>query len=255
MSSRLDRLRLLHRHDGWAGLLRHLSRRALAAVYARRVELLIVKRLAAPSDASAAAIRIVAATQADKPTLGRFNRHHRSARKAIACAQYLDNGYRGFLALAGDELIGYWWWTSARDVATTHPYLARFALTLPPDEAFAFEYFIVPAHRDRGAGVKVLTLVYAELARLGYRSVWGSVDEGNAAARWAYRMLGNTTARRVVSRELCSALLIQDRRVFLRNARWSVPHSYEHRLVCSFASRRRRPETNEVAASLSTHGV
>jgi GNAT superfamily N-acetyltransferase len=258
MTTRSQRLVALYRSLGLKKLVPRLARRTAATVYAKRVELLIVKRLdpggAAPG---AADLRIEPAAPAHASLLARFNDRHRGPAKIVASAAYLKNGYRGFLAFLGDELIGYWWWVSnATHPALTHPCVERFGLRLENDEVFAFDYFIAPDHRARGAAIKFLTLIYRELAALGYRGVWGSVDADNTAARWVYHAQGNKVVRRQISHEVLTSVLFQDRRVYVRNTPWHPRHPFERRLLFSLRSKKMIAHGGPAAVGdLSTHGV
>jgi len=235
MGSRLARkIATVYATLGGARLAAWLVRRTLLTVYARRSELLIVKRLdgRAPASPDDGGLRIRRITGADAALLTRFIERFRTKRKAAAARAYLTNRYDGFLAFVGDEPVGYWWWVGhAVDRRHTHPCVARFGLTLAEGEIFAFDYFIAPAHRANGMAVKFLSAIYAELRRLDCRAVWGSVDADNAAARWVYNVLGNKVVRRVEGRELLSWLIVQDRRVFVRNSRWNRTHPFEHRAL------------------------
>ncbi len=215
-----------------------LVRRACAALYVRRRELLLLKRLKPGTTAREAdGLRIERATPAHEALLRAFNARYRTPQKVGACAAYLRNGYEGFLAFLDGDLVGYWWWvTEATDPALTHPCVERFGVTLDGGEVFAFDYFVTSECRNRGIGVTFLRAIYAELAREGYRAVWGSVDADNVAARWVYKLVGNTVARESVSHELAWFFLLQDRRVYVRNTRWNRTHPFERRLL--FARRR-----------------
>ena len=255
----MRKLAMLYRSLGPAGLGTRLARRALATVYDRRRELVIVKRLdpQALVRPDAGDVRIEPLADEHERLLRDFNARYRTRRKVVATQAYIAHGYGAFVAFHGEEPIGYWWWVSnAVDPAVTHPCLARLGVALKDDEVFAFDYFIAPGARGQGAAVRVLWLVYRDLAALGYRGVWGSVDEDNVQARWVYRMLGNRVAARVTGLELLSRILLQDGRVYLRNGRWRMPHPFEHRLLWP------RPVpvaahdgAGAVASGLSTHGV
>jgi len=253
------RLAALYRTVGPAKLAARLLRRAAAIVYVRHTELVLVKRLdearRGPRDPRGVRIRPISA--ADAPMLRRFNATYRSTRKVLASQRYLDLGYSGFLGLLGEHVIGYWWWVTNRVApAVTHPCVARFDVTLADDEVFAFDYFVAPDYRAQGAAVRFLVLIYDELARLGYRGVWGSVDADNAGARWVYGALGNRIVRRNVGHELLASLLIQDRRVFVRNTRWNPTHPFERRLLVSFPAKTATPaDAGVVAHGVSPHGI
>lgn len=255
MSTRFQRLVVLYRNAGLGALLAELLRLVVAAIYVKRTELLLLKRLdrRLADRPRPGELRIEPITMRHAALLWRFNEQHRTQTKVIASLCYLRHGYEGFLAFVDDEPIGYWWWVSnAIDPAITHPCVGRFRLGLKDDELFAFDYFIADAYRRHGMAVKFLSAIYTELARRGYRGVWGSVDSDNVAARWVYKVLGNTVVGRTISHELFSAFLFQGRRVFVRNTRWSPTHSFEHSLLFTFESRSgERSGTDPLARGLS----
>jgi len=259
MSTRYRKLLRLYRTLGLRAFLARLLRLAVGAIYAKHTELLIVKRLGpdATSPHRHNALRIESITAAHAPLLERFNERYRTRQKVVASTCYVRNGYRGFAAFVGDALIGYWWWVSnTTDPALTHPCVERFELSLNDDEVFAFDYFIAPEYRDQGAAVKFLSSIYGELAALGYRGVWGSVDADNAPARWVYKLHGNRVVRRTISHEIVSSFLVQGWRVFIRNTRWNVTRPFEHRVLFSLGPRKvKRSGVGGVASDLSTHGV
>jgi GNAT superfamily N-acetyltransferase len=259
MGGRFRKLGHLYRSLGPRPLLARALRRMVATVYAKQTELLIVKRLdgGPPSLHRPNELRMRAVTTDDVAVLKAFNEAQRTRRKVLASTCYVRNGYQGFLAFVEKELIGYWWWVgNTLDPAITHPCVERFGLRLGDDEVFAFDYFIAPGYRAKGAAVKFLSLIYAELARRGYGGVWGSVDAANAPARWVYNALGNKVVRRTVAYELFSSFLFQGERIFVRNTRWNATHSFDRRLLWPLrATTGERRAADSGGASLWTHGV
>ena len=239
----LDKVRLLYRELGLRGLLARLLRQTLSkissTIYTKHTELLIVKSL----DDGITSFRqddlqILAIEKHHSRLIQQFNERHRAKDSVVASICYLMNDYKGFMAFFDNNLAGYWWWVSNEtSPEITHPCVDRFELRLKDDEVFAFDYFIAPEFRDHGIGVTFLPLIYRELKKLGYRKAWGFVDADNVAARWVYRTLGNKVVRRIVSHEVCSLLLFQDRRVFIRNAKRNSRRSFDRRLLFSFKPR------------------
>jgi len=179
-------------------------------------------------------LRLWPITRDDSARIRHFNERYRRQKNVLSAACYLKRGYPGVLIFLDETLIGYWWWVSNEiEAATTHPCIHRFQLNLGDGDVYAFDYFIAPEYRAQGTAVKTLSLIYGELKAMGLRRIWGSVDSGNAPARWVYNVHGNRVVRRMVIREVCSAFVVQDRRVFIRNSRWNATHSFDHRLLFS----------------------
>lgn len=80
-------------------------------------------------------------------------------------------------------------------------------------------------------------MIYGELAALGYRGVWASVDADNLAARWVYTIQGNKVVRRHRGHEFFSCVRFQEGRVFLRNTRWHSTRPFDLRLLFSLKLR------------------
>jgi GNAT superfamily N-acetyltransferase len=219
----------------------------------RRFVVKLVRSAAATVDTTRTeGLRIQPITSAQAELLRQFNGRHRTKHDVAASTWYVKNRYQGFFAFLNDEPIGYWWWVSNKtDPALTHPDIDRFELRLRDDEVFAFDYFIAPEYRGHGAAVRVLPLIYGELTRLGYRSVWGMVDANNIPARWVYRVQGNKVVRRTISREVPSSLLVQRPRLFVRNTKWNSRHSLERRLLFSLTS---KPVAGRVDGALARDG-
>ena len=255
---RAQRVVFLYRAFGWQALLGRVVRRAAATVFCRRTELVLLKSLAEAEARPHGAneLHVEPITPAHGPLLKRFNERHRTPDRAVAIEAYLRNGYDGFLAFRDGTAIGYWWWVGNQvDPALTHPCVERFDLALRDDEVFAFDYFIAPEYRDRGAALKVLSAVYDALAARGYRAVWGAVDHDNLPARWVYRLHGNDVVRRTVGYDVFSVLRFQDRRVFVRNTRSNPTHPFERRLLFARAPRARATAQAPAPKTLSTHGA
>jgi [ribosomal protein S18]-alanine N-acetyltransferase len=88
-----------------------------------------------------------------------------------------SEGHHLFLALAGDEAIGF-----VSGVETTHPDKGT--------EMFLYELSVHPDHRNRGVG-RALVAALAELARSrGCYGMWVLTDADNAPALAAYRGAG-----------------------------------------------------------------
>jgi hypothetical protein len=254
MSKRLRKLLVLYRTLGFRRFVGKLGRRAAAAVSTTHTEFLFGKRLDKPLRARAqhSGLRIQPITSAQAELLRQFNCRHRTKRDVAASTWYLKNRYQGLLAFLNDQPIGYWWWVSnGTDPALTHPDIDRFELRLSDDAVFAFDYFIAPEYRAHGTAVRVRSLIYGELTKLGYRSVWGVVDANDVPARWVDRVQGNKVVSRTISREVLSSVLAQSRRLFSRNPKWNSHHSFERRWLFSLTP---KPMVGPVDGALARNG-
>lgn len=153
-------------------------------------EQVVVRKELAPAEPSATrTIRIEEARPEDLPALAEFNRRQCNTRRTRRFGQGLANGRRALLGYRDGDLIGYFWWHDAT-LARGDYYLARFGLGLADREMYGYDLFIAPEHRGGGTPAEFLAGVEAELARLGYRRMFGFVESKNRPARWLYATSG-----------------------------------------------------------------
>jgi GNAT superfamily N-acetyltransferase len=153
-------------------------------------EQVVVRKELAPADASAnRTIRIQEARPDDLPALAEFNRRQCSTRRTRRFDKGLAEGRRAVLGYRDGDLIGYFWWHDATQADSDY-YLARFGLGLADGEMYGYDLFIAPEHRGAGTPVEFLAGVEAELARLGYRRMFGFVEATNLPARFLYATSG-----------------------------------------------------------------
>ncbi len=155
-----------------------------------------------------------------------------SARRRIR--NYVELGYRGYLAMCDGTAIGYGWWVDASFPSERlHPAMQQYRIVLQPGELYAFEIFVAPQFRGMGMATAFMQATLQGWLSDGYRRAIGFVDARNLAARTLYRMTGWTDTRRCVTHTLFKRLLVVDGQVFLRNRPSSRPHSFDYRLVYS----------------------
>lgn len=168
-----------------------------------------------------------------------FNEKYRDKSNIRASVHYLKNNYQGFIAFLNNEMIGCWWWVANKIHPTiTHPCILRFGISLEDDEVYGFDFFLAPQYRGQGNAIKFLSMIYYELKKMGYNRIWGYVAVNNIPARWLYDINGYRIVNRIVSYEVFSLLLFQDKKVFIKNTSWNSKHSFDHRLLFSLKSRK-----------------
>jgi GNAT superfamily N-acetyltransferase len=88
--------------------------------------------------------------------------------------------------------------------------MTRFGLGLGEDDVYGFDLFIAPEHRGRGIPADFLAAVEAELARLGHRRMYGTVDRDNVPARWLYATRGYENVMHCRTRTVLHRFLLID---------------------------------------------
>lgn len=106
-------------------------------------------------------------------------------------AQYVEQGFHGFVAFRDDEMLGYYWWVD-RDVPTTYPDLDKLGLgiELADGDVYGSDFYLLEEHRGKGLAADFLFKVERSLRDRGYARIWGYVVSDNRPARWIYSTRG-----------------------------------------------------------------
>lgn len=211
-------LRCLAREQGPKAALAVIREIARERLYMKTDQIVMLKELASDEPTATRTIRIEEAELEHVPLLAEFNRRQCNTRRTRRFETGLSEGKRALLGFRDDRLIGYFWWHDA----TQSPdgfYLTRFGLGLGDDEMYGYDLFIAPEHRGHGTPAEFLAGVEAELARLGYRRMFGFVDGANVPARWLYATSGYEVVLRVHTRTVLKHLLLVDGRGWLLSGR------------------------------------
>jgi GNAT superfamily N-acetyltransferase len=125
------------------------------------------------------------------PDLSRLNRTRGRPDVDRRFARYVEQGFHGFVAYQGEELVGYYWWVD-RDVPTLYPDLRKLGLgiELGEGEVYGSDFFLLEEHRGGGVGADFLFEVEGSLRDRGYNRLWGYVTSNNRPARWLYSTRG-----------------------------------------------------------------
>lgn len=121
------------------------------------------------------------------PGLSELNRKRGRPEVDRRFAHYVEQGFHGFIAYLGEELVGYYWWVD-RDVQTLYPDLHKLGLgiELGEGDVYGSDFFLLEEHRGGGVAADFLFNVESSLRDRGYRRLWGYVVSGNRPARWIY---------------------------------------------------------------------
>lgn len=139
------------------------------------------------------------------PGLSELNR--KRGRKGIdrRFARYVKQGFHGFVACSGDQVVGYYWWVD-RDVKVVYPDLRKLGLgiELGPGDVYGSDFFLLEEHRGGGVAADALFKIERSLHDRGYKRLWGAVEPGNRPARWIYSTRGyvpmwSVTRRRILT--------------------------------------------------------
>ena len=136
-------------------------------------------------------LRVLAMTAEHLPDLAELNRKRGRPEVDRRFARYLEQGFHGFVAYQGEELIGYYWWVD-RDVPTLYPDLRKLGLgiELGEGDVYGSDFFLLEQRRGNNVAAEFLYKVESALHELGYRRVWGYVVSDNRPARWIYSTRG-----------------------------------------------------------------
>jgi GNAT superfamily N-acetyltransferase len=120
----------------------------------------------------------------------------------------LDRGMKGFVALLGGEVVGYYWWIEGERFGA-HPD-ARWlgdSFQIEPGDVYGSDNYLLPEARGGGTANQFLYRIESSIAELGHRRIWGYVESGNREARWLYSSRGYQPMRDVSVRTVFSRRL------------------------------------------------
>jgi GNAT superfamily N-acetyltransferase len=140
----------------------------------------------------------------DLPELAALNHTRGRPEVQRLFARYVEQGYHGFLAYRGEQLVGYYWWVD-RDVPVryTDSHELGLEIELGERDVYGSHFFMLEEHRGDGVAADFLVVVESSLRRRGFTRLWGYVASGNRPARWVYSTRGykpmwNVRLRRIL---------------------------------------------------------
>ncbi|HEX7300429.1 MAG TPA: GNAT family N-acetyltransferase [Solirubrobacteraceae bacterium] len=208
-------LSLLWREQGPKAALAFLRDIARAQLYVKSDEMVLLKELASDDPTATRTIRLEEADAHHLPLLAEFNRRQCNTSRTPRFEKGLAEGKRALLGFRDGRLIGYIWWHDATQ-AVNGFYLSRFGVELADDDVYGYDLFIAPEHRGRGTPAEFVASVEAELARRGYRRMYGFVDGGNMPARWLWTTSGHEVVMRRHTRRVLRRLMFVEGRGWQR---------------------------------------
>ena len=207
-----------------------ILRKVRKRIYERRVYLIMEKELATNYDRGA-----------DMPKRIEVREGHGEEAASLRpeaerrLRSYVARGYRCGIVSSDGEVIGWLWWTDGRTASTNAGAGRRdeqvrfFDVDLADDDAWGFEYHIIPSHRGKGRATPVLRAIEALLAKEGYRRMLGYVDIDNVAARWLYETNGHRRIRTVTARYFVSLFGFSQGRLVVRSNQRRQPATHPYR--------------------------
>jgi GNAT superfamily N-acetyltransferase len=193
-------LRQRARDGGWSGLVADVRRKSRTAIKSEQRLIVLAKDLSDVTPGTGTAeVRIEDLGVRHLPALAELNRKRGFMRADRRFARDLEYGYHGYAGFVGSELIGYYWWVD-RTSAPLHPDLANLGLDihLGEGDVYGYDYFVLEQFRGGGVAGELLNRVEGDLARRGYRTLWGYVVSDNRPARWLYSLRGYRPMRTVL---------------------------------------------------------
>jgi GNAT superfamily N-acetyltransferase len=196
------------------------ARRLAAAIYQERVEVILTKEVADPiPDDVVIPFSFDNLAAADVAPLRRFILEHNvdptTALRRLEVS--LARGYRGLLARADGQIVGYGWYTG---VTAVHPQMRLHGLDLQEDEVFTFDLFLAPFIRNRHAGLAFLVAGQRYMRARGVRRACNTVLASNRRSLWVHHQAGWKEVERHTVRILMSAVLICRHRMQRHDRRW-----------------------------------
>lgn len=125
------------------------------------------------------------------PQLAELNRKRGQPEADRRFAQYVEQGFSGFVGYRGEDLAGYYWWVDSSR-ATMFPDLRELGLGIAvgSGEVYGSDFYLLEEHRGAGVAADFLFKLESSLAARGYSRIWGYVLSTNRPARWIYSTRG-----------------------------------------------------------------
>lgn len=194
-------LRRRLRERGLGGTLARLARQSREGSVREEVIVLLKDLDAIVEPRRPASLRVEDMEARHLPQLFEVNRKRGVSRADRYFEASLAQGFHGFVALKGAELVGYYWWVD-RDSDPPHPdlWLLGSGFEMESGDVYGSSLFLLEEHRGGGAAGDFLHHVETALKERGYGRIWGYVDSTNRPARWLYSTRGYQPMWKVVHR-------------------------------------------------------
>lgn len=148
-----------------------------------------------------AGLRVEDLEERHLPGLSEVNRKRGAPHADRYFETSIAKGFHGFVALKGDEVVGYYWWVD-RDADPPHPdlWLLGEGFEMEEGDVYGSSLFLLEEHRGGGAAGDFLCQIETNLRDRGYQRIWGYVERTNRSARWLYSTRGYQPMWKVMHR-------------------------------------------------------
>lgn len=115
----------------------------------------------------------------------------------------LRKGYNNIILIKKGRIIGDIWFAQAdQKCPQPHRDLEIFNIELKPDEAYAFDLFVLKQERGKDLTTSFMTSALREIRARGVNTVYGCYMAKNIPALWIHRLVGYKELPRVKVRNL-----------------------------------------------------
>ncbi len=136
-------------------------------------------------------LRVEDLAERNMPELAKLNQTRGRPDVQRLFERYFKQGFHGYVAHLGQEMVGYYWWVD-RDVPAryTDPGRLDLGVELGEGDAYGSHFFMLEEHRGGGLAADFLFAVESSLRDRGFTRLWGFVTSNNRPARWLYSTRG-----------------------------------------------------------------
>jgi GNAT superfamily N-acetyltransferase len=190
--SRVRRLRRYVETNGARKTAAAIARAMRGVFFADDRLIVIVKELDSIVEPwSKGELRIEDLKESDMPALAELNRTRGRPDVQRLFERYVEQGFHGFVAYMGQEMVGYYWWVDGTvPVRYTDPGRLKLGMELGEADAYGSHFFMLEEHRGGGVAADFLYEVESSLRDRGFVRLWGFVTSNNRPARWLYSTRG-----------------------------------------------------------------
>ncbi len=171
----LYKLRRIVREEGLGAALRSVPRRLWSRVSMRLDMIVMLKELdeVAPPPPAAARLRLEPVERRNLPALAELNRERGVVSADARFAADIDAGYGGYVAIADDRVVGFYWWTDGRGAPPSRASIGAaidelgLGIELGPGDVYGADLYVGEHDRAGGTAQLMLGLVENDLRERG----------------------------------------------------------------------------------------
>ena len=167
----------------------------------KRQVILVVKNLETLKHIENKSFEKLKFVEITKDNYDHFNLIYPVKSREYKMQKYLNDGFKAFIAVCGNELAGDVWYTTADASNTNLSDLKWLNIQMTKNEAYMFDMFVNPDKRRHHVTDFIVNRSFIALKQKGYKRIYGYYDSDNVAALWFHRMHKYTELKKMTVKQ------------------------------------------------------